>query len=347
MFEPKYQITDSMVLNIAKFEQTKSLIYDLNLKDDKLSRLRKSFNSKEIFHLAKLLNIKNTIKDAEKIISGKTTQTQNVNNMHLVNFRNAIEYILSTHTMFYSIQQNLLTHLNKILIKGFAEEWDARYRTNDEELKSEGDDWLSFRDTSISPGEIQTQIIDMIEWFSQTTGKVHPLIQIPIMIFRFIQIAPFMMANKITNLAFTKFLYLKTGYSIEGLFPAVRNYDLHQTEYSEAWKAISTGEGDLTMWLEKYIRDVAGDVSVIHESIEKIEEEEKEKNKQPFLSLNRRQLRILRYLQNIPQVKREEYVEMLDVSTMTAFRDLDGLVKKGLIRVEGKGRGTVYVLSSR
>jgi hypothetical protein len=32
---------------------------------------------------------------------------------------------------------------------------------------------------------------------------------------------------------------------------------------------------------------------------------------------------------------------------MTAFRDLDELVNKNLLRVDGKSRGTKYLLSSR
>ena len=76
-------------------------------------------------------------------------------------------------------------------------------------------------------------------------------------------------------------------------------------------------------------------------------EEEKRNTSQPFLDLNKRQLKILRYLQNIPTVQRDDYCQMMDVSTMTAYRDLNDLVSKKLIKVEGQGRGTKYKLASR
>ena len=74
--------------------------------------------------------------------------------------------------------------------------------------------------------------------------------------------------------------------------------------------------------------------------------EDERAKKQPFLDLNPRQLKVLRYLQNVPYIKREDYCHMMDVSTMTAFRDVNDLVRKKLLKVEGQGRGTKYRLST-
>ncbi|MFC1780579.1 DeoR family transcriptional regulator, partial [Patescibacteria group bacterium] len=123
--------------------------------------------------------------------------------------------------------------------------------------------------------------------------------------------------------------------------------DVYEEEYIEAWKQAAGESDDITLWIERFIRNFASEIKDTRESIEKLIQEYQEKNKQPFLNLNRRQLKILRYLQNIPQVKREEYVEMMDVSTMTAYRDLTELVRKGLLRLEGQGRGTRYMLVNR
>jgi len=38
---------------------------------------------------------------------------------------------------------------------------------------------------------------------------------------------------------------------------------------------------------------------------------------------------------------------MMDVSTMTAYRDLTELMEKKLVKLEGQGRGTKYMLSNR
>ena len=82
------------------------------------------------------------------------------------------------------------------------------------------------------------------------------------------------------------------------------------------------------------------------EMVKTLNEEDKS-SKKPFLDLNKRQLKILRYLQTIPTVKREDYVQMMDVSTMTAYRDLTELMEKKLVKLEGQGRGTKYMLSNR
>jgi predicted HTH transcriptional regulator len=103
-----------------------------------------------------------------------------------------------------------------------------------------------------------------------------------------------------------------------------------------------------SLWIERFVKSMARDVEEQKNEIDKQMAEEQEKNaKQPFLDLNKRQLKILKYLQTIPTVKREDYCAMMDVSTMTAYRDLDDLVNKKLIKVEGRGRGTKYMLVSR
>jgi len=346
MFTPKYSITDNILNNIVKFERDRNYLENINLNEYALAKLRLDAFSKDIFHLAHMNGINMSLNTSRKIASGKMLSIDDSKGIYLTNFRNATEYIYSLQPSFYSVQAEILFHLNKISIKDIAEEWDAKYRSQGEEIDITADNWLSLRDVDMPSVEVQAQTLDLIEWIKLNLDKIHPLILIPISIYRLVRIVPFVHFNKFTTLSFAKYLFFKTGMNVNGLFPIVRNFDLFEEEYIKKWGEIITLD-DLTSWIEKFTKNLVSDIQLVKENTEKTLDDEKEKNKQPFLNLNRRQLKVLRYLQNIPQVKRDEYVSMLDVSSMTAYRDLNELVKKGLLKITGKGRGTVYTLSTR
>ena len=61
--------------------------------------------------------------------------------------------------------------------------------------------------------------------------------------------------------------------------------------------------------------------------------------------LNRRQVALLDYLKANGVATNREYVQLVNVSVPTGWRDLKDLLDKGLIRAEGQGRNTVYRLA--
>ncbi len=61
--------------------------------------------------------------------------------------------------------------------------------------------------------------------------------------------------------------------------------------------------------------------------------------------LNRRQIALLDYLRANGVATNREYVQLVNVSVPTGWRDLKDMVDKGLIRAEGQGRNTVYRLT--
>ncbi len=65
--------------------------------------------------------------------------------------------------------------------------------------------------------------------------------------------------------------------------------------------------------------------------------------------LNKRQQKIIDYISKNKSVSNSDIIGYLDdnISRYTVLRDLDLLIKKGLVKKEGKGRAVHYLLSSR
>jgi len=63
------------------------------------------------------------------------------------------------------------------------------------------------------------------------------------------------------------------------------------------------------------------------------------------LGLNERQMRAMEYLRKNKKITNKEYSTMNKIGRVYAFRELSDLVKKGLLRQVGKGRGSCYIVS--
>lgn len=343
MYEPKYNLTHTILNNILKFEILKTRIECLDISEDTRAEMKKRTKSTNLLHLGHLVGVNLTIKDAEKIAEGKRLETEDARGLLLTNFRNVLEFVRSNVVDTYSdVDLNVLLHINKLMITTWKESWEAKFRTSTDKLDISYDNWGEYYDSTLNTAAIQDEIVDLLNWYKTNSTKIHPIIRTAIVIRRLLEIYPFVYLNKLTIVAITDYLLYKAEYISKVSFPITRNFDLYETDYMEAWKA-----DDMTFWIEKFTSNLSNDILEIRETLnEKLVIEEKSV-KQPFLDLNKRQLKILRYLQTIPTVKREDYIQMMEVSTMTAYRDLNELVKKKLLRIEGIGRGTKYKLANR
>lgn len=347
MYEPKYQISDRLLLDLIKIEHNKIHLESNDLSSQTKKMLDLKSKSVNIFHMAHMIGVELTIKDAEKAIEGKKVATNDFRGTLLNNFRNCMDFVRSNVTDSYmDIDINLLLHFNKILLTDWKEVWEAKFRGTSEEPDGNLDNWIQLRNQSLHGLMIEEKLNELFTWYKGSTSKIHPLIRISIMIYELMRISPFAYCNELTIIAITDYLLQKNGFIQKTFLPIVREFDLHDSENIEIWKLTNENKGDLTMWIERFIQNLNSGINEDVDRIQQVTKSEKT-SKQPFLDLNRRQLKILRYLQTIPTVKREDYVQMMDISTMTAFRDLSDLVEKKLIRIEGKGRGTKYVLVNR
>lgn len=359
MFDPKYNLTHTILNNLIKFEIFKTKLESTEQNDKIRRNLQDRAKSINILHVGHLIGVNLTIKDAEKVAEGKRLQTEDARGTILTNFRNVLEFTRSSIAESYvDIDLNVLAHFNKLLLTDWKETWESKLRSGGEPIDPSFDNWVELRDKDLEPLQIQNQLIELIDWYKSTMTKVHPILRTGIFLYRLMRIAPFTVVNKLTAVAVCDYLLFKSNYLQTTSVPISRNFDIYDDEYIESWTNSiqgkynqETGEvdekEDMTLWLERFTRNLSNDILEVREFMNRQINDDQKSVKQPFLDLNKRQLKILRYLQTIPTVKREDYVQMMGVSTMTAYRDMDDLVDKKLVRIEGNGRGTRYMLATR
>ena len=347
-YEPAYTITNKLLNSIVRLETNRVGMEAVQLSYNVRARMADAAKASNLFHLAHILGLDVSIKDSEKLVEGRKLPIEDAGMRMLTNFRNVLEFNRSNATDGQlDLDVSIMLHLNKIVLTEWRESWDVRLRTSGEILDANIDNWTTARDPNIAPEAVELEIKQVLEWYNQSQGQVHDLIRIGILAFRLIEIMPYIAANRLTIIALVDYLLHRAGYISKSFLPVVRVFDVNQVEFLSLWNAVRLGR-DLTVWLERFTQSLTKDMQETKGEVDKVLGEEEEKTtKQPFFDLNKRQLKVLRYLQTIPTVKREDYCQMMDVSTMTAFRDLNDLIRKKLLRLEGRGRGTKYKLANR
>jgi ATP-dependent DNA helicase RecG len=65
------------------------------------------------------------------------------------------------------------------------------------------------------------------------------------------------------------------------------------------------------------------------------------------LDLNQRQMKAIQFLKSEGSISSADFQSLTIISRQTASRDLEDLVKKNVLVRQGKGRGTIYIISKR
>lgn len=347
MTEPQITLTHKLILLLTEIEKYNTQIELIEIKENSLTSLQTKARATNILHLAKLLGKEITIKEAEKIVSGRHAEFKEENEVLLANFRNAIDFIrTSLKDEYIDLDVSNLLHINKLLLTNWKEVWEVRLRSMGDELDTNLDDWTQLAVTNIDSSQLQDYLRSILDWYKQSSNKVHPLIRSAMVIFYLVYLAPFVNANKFTTIAATEFLLQKSGYAPLNVVPVMKFFEANNEKFMQAWSLVISS-GEMSEWVEVFAESLLDTYKGVFSDAEEFIANDKKAAEKPFLDLNRRQLKILKYLQTIPTVRREDYVQMMDVSSMTAFRDLSDLLDKKLLKVDGKGRATRYMLTTR
>lgn len=348
MFNPELFITNKILTNIVNIEKEILVLNASDITTQQKIKLKATSKALYLFHAAHMIGYNIGLKDAEKISEGKVFDQENHNVVVLNNIRNLHEFIRSSlQDEYIDIDSSILLHMNKILLSNWKEVWEVRFRNPQLIEDTDWNDWLHLTDKTIEPLTLQDELRSAFDWYKITTQKLYPLIRIAILIYRLIQIAPFSHLNKFTIIGASDFLLRKNGYISEDYLSTFRFFDSNNSLFKDVIAKISIeNPNDLTLWVEHFTESLSRELKSVSMDIQEFAKANP-KQKKTFLDLNKRQLKILKYLQTIPTIKREDYVQIMEVSTMTAFRDLNDLVTKKLLKVDGRGRATRYHLANR
>ena len=346
MFNPKYQITHKILIDISQIEAAKQIIENSPL----LPRYERKFKNeavlRSVHHSTHIEGNRFDIDEAEKIIKGQKSniKEKDVDFQDIINYRNVLKYI-------EVLQKNTLEFKDILKIHGIvshnllAEKYCGKLRDRQVVIQNSKTKQISF--VPPSHFEIKELLEDLLLWIGEQK-EISPVIKAGLFHCQFAKIHPFVDGNGRTARALTTLVLYLDGFDIKRFFCLDEYYDQDLKGYYKALQSVSDFEQDFTAWLEYFIGGLKTEFVKIKEKVLKISRDQKIKKTLGQVYLTERQEKIVEYLQEIGRLQNKDFVRILpDVSEDTVLRDLKDLIKKKVVRKKGKTKAAYYELRDK
>ena len=344
METPKYTITNLILNYIVKYELAIQSIKDTVIPSPLLDEVREKLRAEEIDKMGELIAYPIGYNKALTVQRGQVMPSHKSKLKIFTNYKNTQDF-LDTYSTKSNLKPSieLCTHLNKILMKDIVEPWDqGKLKTFSEKPFELYDTWYKLRDYYPSI-EMRYHFNTIFESITNSSTGTHKLIQLALLLYEFIDKAPFYAGNQITAISTLKVISKIYGLNPHNILPFSKAFFTISEDIESAFK-VSRGKKDLTMFMEAILYTLS--LTVIDASKRLTDEYNKKLNIRRSIGreLNPRQIKIIEYLNSNSRVTRQQYTKMMGISFMTSYRDLQELQDKEYITQKGKGRGTYYII---
>jgi Fic family protein len=345
MYYPKFTITNKILRNIGSIEAAKEIIDRAPL----LPYWEKKFQDEAILRTTHFgTHIEGnelSLAQVQKILDGERIVARERDIQEVLNYRKVIDFIGRKREQ--KIDEELIKELHKIVVyKILPLDEQGEYRQKDVVIKNSITGETSFRPPRHF--EVPWQIRDLVEFINKAPEEeYHPVIKAGIVHYEFVRIHPFLDGNGRVGRALSTLVLTKGGYDIRGFFSLEEYFDTHPQDYYSSLQSVEKNNGDLTLWLEYFTECLALELGKIKEKVEKLSVDSRlrEKFGGPIL-LSERQMKIMEYVSAFGFIENKVFDKLFPmVSEDTVLREIQDLVRKGLLVKRGVTKGVKYIMA--
>lgn len=343
MYRPDFAITNKILKNIGEIEAAKEVIEHAPL----LPYWEKKFQDEAILRTTHygthIEGNELSITQVQKVLDGEHVVARDRDVQEVINYRKVVEFIGDKKV--FEIDEGTILALHKLTVDKILEEGVGDYRKKEVVIRNSISGEVSF--TPPRAIEVEWQMKDLVE-FIHTEKEIHPVLKAGIVHYEFVRIHPFLDGNGRVGRALSMLVLFGDGYDIREFFSLEEHFDKNAEEYYRALKSVAQHNGDVTFWLEYFTGCLAIELSKIKDKIEhiSIDNRLKEKLGGTPVMLTDRQLKVIEYIQEVGYLENKVFVNLFpDVSEDTALREVQDLVKKGILAKKGKTKGVKYLMA--
>lgn len=343
MYLPTFSITNSILKNIGSIEASRQVIENAPL----LPYWEKKFQDDAVVRTVHFgTHIEGnelSLNQVQKILDGEQIVARNRDVQEVINYRRAIEYM--GRTMGKGTDEATIKQLHKIVVTNILDpEKMGDYRDKEVVIKNSITGEVSFRPPKVI--EVPWQVKELVQ-FIQDEHEMHPVLKAGVVHYEFVRIHPFLDGNGRVGRALSTLVLFKEGYDIRQFFSLEEHFDNNAQEYYNALQSVDGEKGDQTIWLTYFTECLAQELSKIKEKVEGISTDSSLRKKLggPVM-LSDRQLKIIEFIKANDYIENKMYASMFPmVSEDTVLREVQDLVKKGILKKKGVTKGVKYVMT--
>jgi Fic family protein len=346
MFNPTFTITNKILTNISKIEAAEEVIKHSPLLPLWEKQFKEEALIRSVYHGTHLEGNILHKDDAKGILMGRDVIGRPRDIQEIINYRKVIEFIDDeAKKKIDKITELLIKKLHRILTdKILATNELGEYRTKQVIIRNSATDEVTFRPPP--PIEVPFLMREFIYWLNRDDrDRLHPILKAGIAHHELVRIHPFLDGNgRVSRVLATLILFLG-GYDIRRFFSLEEYYDRDAIIYYQNLQKASAG--DLSSWLEYFTLGAEIEFEKIKEKILKLSKDVKLKERfgGQQIYLAERQMKMIEYIQEIGYIQNQTFGDVFpEVSEDTVLRDLQELIKKGLIKKIGSTKSARYTM---
>lgn len=343
MYTPTFQITNKILGNIGAIEAAKQVIENAPLLPYWEKKFQEEAAVRSTHYGTHIEGNELSLNQVQRVLEGETIVARERDVQEVINYRSVVGYIEEKHNA--PIDEDTIFDLHKIVVnKILAPQDSGHYREKDVVIRNSITGEVSFKPPHSI--EVEWQMKDLAH-FIQTEKEIHPVLKTGIVHYEFVRIHPFLDGNGRVGRALSMLVLFKDGYDVRRFFSLEEHFDRDPEAYYDSLQSVEKRNGDLTVWLEYFTGCLAIELTKIKEKIEHISIDSTFKKKLggPVM-LTDRQLKIVEYMQQIGYLENKVFANLFpDVSEDTVLREVQDLVKKGIIVKRGRTKGVKYLMA--
>lgn len=351
MFEPKYVITPLILSRIAEIAEIKAAIErsrvlplnEAHLRRQAILRMAHTSTSIEGNKLAQF--------EVGKVIEGKAVRAPQKDILEVENYYKAISQMEELSRQKHDLEVEEILKLHKTIISGLVElKKTGKYRPSDVYVLDDlGDGREVLRFKAPPAPKVSRLTDDLLLWLKKARSDgIHPVIIAGIFHLEFVSIHPFTDGNGRSARLLTQLLLYRLGWDFRKIIVLEDYYNrdrlaYYNAEHQEEAKEYVQGR-EFTHWLEYFTTGFLVEARKALESVQSIGfGKASKKSEQVFL--DRDEIQIMDFLTTTGRATSDDVVDILKLTKRSAQLKLKSLIDKKLIKPQGKGPSTYYILS--
>jgi Fic family protein len=346
MFSPNYRITHKILVGISRIEAVEEVIKHAPILPLWEKKFKEEAIVRAVYHGTHLEGNMLHMDEAKDVLMGKDVIARPRDIQEVINYRKVIEFIdEEAKRNIEKITEQVIQKIHRLVVSGILpDEQAGTYRTKQVVIRNSETGEVTFR----PPPAIEVPFLmkEFVYWINRTTSdEIHPVIKAGIAHHELVRIHPFVDGNGRVARTLSTLLMFLGGYDIRRFFSLEEYYDRDAVSYYENLQKASAG--DIDSWLEYFVHGAAIEFEKVKEKILRLSKDAKLKERfggqQIFLT--ERQIRIVEYIQEIGYIQNKMFGSIFpDISEDTVLRDIQDLVKKGIVKKMGSTKAARYVL---
>ncbi|MDY6930674.1 MAG: Fic family protein [Halobacteriota archaeon] len=344
MFKPNYQITNKILNNLVEIESSRVTVINSHLIPKWEVSLRREAKIKNAHASTNIEGNPLTIEEVSTLASGRKVMVARKDREEVLNYLNVLEKI-EEYSIDGIITEELLLKMHTDLTNGTLpiDEYSGRYRDRQVVVANRITREIIF--TPPPSSDVSDLTKELLEWVNSYESKeINDILVAGITHYEFVRIHPFVDGNGRTarSLA-TLILYLRE-FDAKRFFALDDFYNSDRASYYATLKSVNQETLDLTEWLEYFTEGVLVSITQVKNRVLRLSSDKLKNDRNGQIALTERQMKIIENINRKGKITSGDVSDMFGFSRQAALKELTKLVDSGVIRLEGTGRGSHYVI---